>query len=71
MSKIAGFWKSFKIQVAGFWKKFQISIEHNCKNIILKNQTFGPGHTVRRILLLFIYLTTNFSLQEIQSKQNM
>ena len=33
-SKIAGFWKSLKIQIEGFWKRFQISIEHNSKNII-------------------------------------
>ena len=29
MSKIAGFWKSLKIQIAWFWKSFQISVERN------------------------------------------
>ena len=40
MSKIAGFWKSLKIQIAGFWKSFQISLERNSKNIIWKTSNF-------------------------------
>ena len=37
MSKIAGFWKSSKIQIPAFWKSFQISIESYSKSIVLKN----------------------------------
>ena len=48
MSKIAGFWKSLKIQIARFWKSFQISTEHNSKNIILKNPNFFVNNRIRR-----------------------
>ena len=57
MSKIAGFWKSFKIQVAGFWKKFQISIEHKVlqKYYIKKSNIWPRTHCKTHIIIIYLF----------------
>ena len=63
MSKIAGFWKSLKIQIAGFWKSFQISLERNSKNIIQKNSIFCENNQPRRYYKMYIILFLKINLK--------
>ena len=56
------FWKSLKIQKAGFWKSFKVSIEHNSKNIFLKNPIFVVNNQLRRYCKMhtILFSKTNF-----------
>ena len=63
MSKIAGFWKSLKIQIARFWKSFQFSLEHNSKNIIQKNSIFCENNQPRRYYKMHIILFLKINLK--------
>ena len=57
MSKIAGFWKSLKIQIAGFGKvfKFQLNTTQKKKSekIRIFWGTIGPRDTVKMHIILF------------------
>ena len=66
MSKIAGFWKSLKIQIAGFWKSFQISNERNSKNIILKNPIFVRNNQPRIYCKMHTILVSKTNLKIIK-----